>query len=73
MEFGQQEPFSREVTVFHGRWLPIPVGYAEWIYAYDLNLPMPITLTAIGIGIGTKSIRRMGGIFVLRVISRIPT
>ncbi|MGF6177789.1 hypothetical protein [Ensifer sp. 4252] len=48
MEFGQQEPFSRDVIVFHGRWLPIPIGYAELINAYDLNVPMPITLTEIG-------------------------
>lgn len=51
MESGQRKPFSRDVTVFHDRWLPeaaIPVGYAALIDAYDLNVPIPITLAAIG-------------------------
>lgn len=46
-----QHRFSRPVTVFRERRLPVtaaPAGYAALIDAFDLTVPLPRTLSAIG-------------------------
>lgn len=51
MSDGSQHRFSRSVTVFQKRRLPVtavPAGYAALIEAYHLNVPLPRTLSAIG-------------------------
>lgn len=51
MEPGQQKPFPKIITAFHGLPLPeaaIPVGYAALIDAFELAVPVPLRLAAIG-------------------------
>ena len=51
MPEGNQHRFSRSVTVFRDRRLPVtatPAGYAALIAAYDLRVPLPRTLSATG-------------------------